>query len=142
MEEEKGEGEIPSSPKARSSGMETDGVWSQVVSSGGRKSSSQNLVYGQVKIASPSRFDILKDKDEIGENVLCSATDMASSASGETENVLDKSQVPKVGKEGTTQRVPIPRNTKSAYKSLPDAVQKAKDNNPSNLNKKKHKNNS
>ncbi|KAL1211075.1 hypothetical protein V5N11_018484 [Cardamine amara subsp. amara] len=140
------EGEIPSSPLRGSLHVSTDGGWSKVTSSGGRnskKSPGKDLVYGQVVIASQTRYDALRDTGENGKKISDteSGLDKLATTLVDTEAGLVKIQN-KPLKDTVPLRVPLPRNSKTAHKVLSDSVQKAKDNNSSNLNKRKPNNNS
>lgn len=66
------EGEIIGSPRPEGTDEDHEGKWSEVTFAGGRKtnkpsSPNQGLVYGQVRISSPSRYAALCDQDESGE---------------------------------------------------------------------------
>lgn len=130
------EGEIFGSPLTTKSGDE--GLWSKVTNSGGNKS---NLVYGQVTIASPTRFEVLREIDDEGTSVKDPVAGSGQQLSDidAAEAVLPQPQNPILGREGV--RVLPTRHSKSAHRILSDQAQKAKDKLSSNLSKKKNKNN-
>lgn len=63
--------ELPVSRAVEDLNQEKDGEWTKVTHSGGKssKASPKKLVYGQVRIASPTRYDALRDSTEEGEFV-------------------------------------------------------------------------
>lgn len=113
------------------------GDWTEVTSSGGRKSLSvgKGLVYGHVSIASPTRYDALQDKEEDSEGAE-SSENIFGVLSAEAELDLDESQKHKHVSNGVTLRVPPPRHSKNQHKFIFDSNQKAKANTPSGIGKK------
>lgn len=141
-EEEIEEGEIIISTAAEDSNEGTEGKWSIVTSSSGKRSnnsaiSNQGLVYGHVRIASPSRYAALCDKDERGERSIESELEnnimVDDSAGWQTE--IEELHKPTNGKDSAV-RIPPPRSSKKTARGTNDLTSKEKDKIPSNFNKK------
>lgn len=114
--------------------IEDEGLWSMVTHSGGNKN---NLVYGQVKLASPTRYEVLRDIDEDGTSVTEPAPDLEKTQDV-AEVELPKPQRKNVDREGVC--VLPSRHSKSAHKILSDQSHKAKNKIQSNFSKKQTKN--
>lgn len=149
------EGEItPTSPANTLNCANLDGEWTKVThSSGGgkhtEKGSTGGLVYGQVRIISPTRFDALRDTDEEESIVISKATSVdviteldKVSIAVETEAVSTENHsihLPGVG--SGAMRPILARNSKNSHRVLGLSSQKAKDSIKSSLGKKKSKKN-
>lgn len=124
-------------------GPQKEGEWLQVNNSGSNKCSGKKLVYGQVQIASPTRFEILRNEKEEGEIFL--ESDLVDEVRSQQVPVVvqeEGSVVELAQKQQTTSvglRVPPARNSKNTHKFLSVSSQKAKDNVPSNFSKKNSK---
>lgn len=139
--EEEEEGEIvPNSPIVEKSDSIEDGEWSKVASGGKNsiKKSGQGLVYGQVRIASPSRFEVLRDNDEEGETAISNS--VSTSVDKATEStIVNTYQRMRSGKKGVTLRATLSRTSKTSPKVLSESRQTAKESLPSHVSKKKSK---
>lgn len=126
------DGEIPSFPGEEAA---TGGVWSKVTSTGGRHlnaGTGNALVLEDACIASPTRFEILKNNEE--EDVLSFPL-----LKTEPATTFGTTQSTTLGKD-VTLRTPLPRNSKNTHKFLSDSSQHAKATAPSNISKKKSRN--
>lgn len=147
------ETEPPVSPVLKQSERTHDGDWQNVPNSGGKhsKGSAQNLVYGQVRIISPTSFDVLRDTQEEGEIIpetelgeksetipVVDKKEAANAESGgksETTPAVDKKEAALATqqktqsiKEAVASRVQLPRDSKNSHKFISENSQRAKDN--------------
>lgn len=90
----------PVAPISKPTGQRHEGEWQEVPNSGGKnqKVTNKNLVYGQVRIIYPTRFDILRDDQEDGEIIpevtsgKVTLSDSTPAVESTTEAVLATSQ--------------------------------------------------
>lgn len=125
---EREEGEIStSSPTAGQKDDVGEGEWLQISPSRSRNSGKNSvpLVYGQVRIASPTRYEVLRDQTENEEN----AGDEDCPADSETEVDTIVTETTKALKEITVSatRATLPRDSKRSHKYLSETSQKAKE---------------
>lgn len=142
------EGEILVSPKTGTTSPVENGEWTTVVNSGGKntKGSGKSLTYGQVRIASPTRFDALHDANEDGEIVSVALVDITKQVGSSISEVVAEEVCTTVTtqrpeKDVGAVRVPPPRSSKQAHKYISDSSHKAKDNIPSKFYKRNSKRN-
>jgi len=157
--EEVEEGEIASNSNQKSvqgEKIQEEGDWLTVSSSGGKSTnqkSGRTLTYGQVCIASPSRYAILsnieddsvleevQNEDSVGKETEDSVKGVLEVVvvEGKEEMALNKTQQVKSGFDGASTRVSIPRSSKKAHKFVSVPNQKATDVLPRQVSKKNNK---
>lgn len=140
------EAESPVSPAGEQHADLNKGEWTKVTGSGGKSAkSSPRLIYGQVRIVSPSRYDALRDNREEGEFIPSEGSNVETESSvipvlvKEAETCQASEPIQDSSKEVSALRVQQPRNSKNTHKFLSDSSKRAKDHVPSKFNKKNSK---
>lgn len=127
--------------------MSQDGTWQEVSPGKASRSPVKQLEFGRVSILSKSRFALLREEEE-GEisdkkgdiNETGEETEMVET--GADEEKTESEMVSNKEKEATTLRQSLPRGSKTQHKYLSGpSVQKARNDAPCDLNKKKLKRN-
>lgn len=135
------EGEIVENPVEVGIIDPTDEEGWQISLSGRRSPNKQSkeLVYGQVQIASPSSFDVLRDHltEEDQTAPIPAPTGMDNASDGDPALCLE-ADLKNVNIEGTA-RASLPRSSKKSHKFLSATTQKTRDVIPSNFKKRNSK---
>lgn len=103
------------------------------------------MVYGQVRIISPTRFDALRDKPEEGEIIPEVNSDRVQKApdprvqENKVEEELVTAQKNQLNRDTVALRVQLPRDSKNSHKFLSENSQRARDTVSSNFRKKNSK---
>lgn len=128
INQEREDGEIPTSPQVIAV-EDGEGEWSTIPGSGGKSATNQSheLIYGQVRISSPSRYEVLRYTDEEGDNVDKEEAAVAEAKeNGDVSNETTLVNETSVSVEEMSTRVPPPRLSKSSHRFVPASSQTAK----------------
>lgn len=135
------EGEIRS-PRNNKSTQEKEEGW-QISKSAGKYSNkkSNELVYGQVKIASPTRFDVLRDcEDEVEFEIMSNDKPVEVIEAGDLLVLQDQCPTTHKAKEKVVVRPVLQRSSKKTHKLITYASKSARASNPSTSTQRNSKN--
>lgn len=101
------------------------------------KQQANTLVYGQVQIASPSRYEVLRHTDEEGKQIQNVAS--TENTDSDVEKIGDQETVEKEENETQPTRITLPRVSKNSHRFISASSQKARETIPRNQVKKSNR---